>query len=111
MSTAAILLRARRLIAEPTCWHRGGWYVGGDGSYCAVGAINAASPEDERTTNWCHFSPAVDALRAASVDAQTYGIPTWNDKIATHADLMAAFKRAFKAQPLRDRIRARVLGR
>lgn len=104
MTTRQILVKARKIIAEPQAWAKEAQAYTDDGEpvdfndpaacrYCAAAAIAVvASTVQER---W----EAYDALAATLGFKQSRRIVAWNNaKRRKHTDVLAAFDEAIAAQ-------------
>lgn len=90
MLTSEVLRRARDLIDTPEKWCQGD--LGGNGSYCAVGACKLALGMDLRDP--IHFNGIPDVLRELEAVMRMWPSEFNDAAHTTHADVMAAFDQA-----------------
>lgn len=90
MLTSEVLRRARDLIDTPEKWCQGD--LGGNGSYCAVGACKLALGMDLRDP--ILFNGILDVLRELEVVMRMWPSEFNDAPHTTHADVMAAFDEA-----------------
>jgi hypothetical protein len=99
---------ARKLIEDEDHWNKGEYAVDGDGmrvgptsyraySYCAIGALCAATKKGARRV---YFHPAYQALEKALPQE----IADFNDS-HTHAEVLAAFDAAIAAEKPKVEVR------
>lgn len=107
MNPVDVLRGAKEILSDESRWCRSGNYaVNGRGAavrttdrtaarFCGLGAVAAAAGIDAEGTHGAAYDiPAARALIRASVGGASANFIGWNDRKATHADLIDAFDRA-----------------
>lgn len=89
-----IIREARGLLAEQEKWCRGDFQIAN--SYCILGALRQASTGNARRSNTGGASYYVrQALRKRRATAYTNSIQGYNDRIATHGDVLTLLDEAY----------------
>lgn len=128
MNTVDVLRRAKEILSDETRWERGGqYYRGPDGyscdqkdavTFCLAGAVGQAAGFDptDNSKPWTDH-PALEAVwqqvREQALAKGASWVQSWNDDVATHAELIDAFDRAIlslapetKPEPTREQVTA-----
>lgn len=107
MKTVDVLRRAKEILSDETRWCRSGTYASDTeghvvgttdaeaAKFCGLGAVaSAAGVDAEARMGAAYDIPAAKALIEASGVGMAGDFIGWNDRRATHADLIDAFDRA-----------------
>lgn len=101
MNTTEILIKAKSLIENPKNWNRNGqytsrsWFGFGAQKYCAWGAIQVTEGKLYSDAQYFLYNAFTD-MKKEGLIPDSVSFTNFNDKVATHEEILAVFDRAIK---------------